>query len=55
MNNGALKARSIDVMIGLPHLSDGKLLDRARRLQQPVLVSANVRTAEQYSATLAAG
>ena len=41
MNSGALKARSIDVMIGLPHLSDGKLLDRARRLQQPVLVSAN--------------
>jgi hypothetical protein len=28
-------------MIGLPHLSEGKLLDRARRLQQPVLISAN--------------
>ena len=41
MNKGAVKPRSLTVMVGLPHLADGKLLARARRLQQPVLISAN--------------
>lgn len=41
MNTNGVKPSTIAVMIGLPHLSEGKLLDRARRLQQPVLVSAN--------------
>src|SRR3546814_18457122 len=41
MNDPLPKKRSITVMVGLPHLADGKLLERARRLQQPVLISAN--------------
>ena len=41
MNMDRVKPRTIAVMIGLPHLSDSKLLDRARQLQQPVLISAN--------------
>lgn len=41
MNEPVPKKRSITIMVGLPHLADGKLLDRARRLQQPVLISAN--------------
>ena len=41
MNTVRVKPSTIAVMIGLPHLSEGKLLDRARRLQQPVLISAN--------------
>lgn len=41
MNNGKVKPKAIAVMVGLPHLADGKLLDRARALQQPVLISAN--------------
>lgn len=41
MNIIPVKASRISVMIGLPHLSNGKLLDRARQLQQPVLISAN--------------
>lgn len=38
MNNAAIK---IEIMVGLPHLAAGKVLDRARQLRQPVLVSAN--------------
>ncbi len=41
MNDPLPKKRSITIMVGLPHLADGKLLERARRLQQPVLISAN--------------
>lgn len=41
MNKNMVKQRSIDIMVGLPHLSAGKLIERARALQQPVLVSAN--------------
>lgn len=32
---------SIEIVIGLPHLNDGPILARARRLQQPMLISAN--------------
>lgn len=32
---------SIEVILGLPHLNEGPLLDRARFLQQPALISAN--------------
>ncbi|BBD03547.1 MULTISPECIES: deazapurine DNA modification protein DpdA family protein [Sphingomonadaceae] len=31
----------IEIILGLPHLSAGAILDRARLLQQPVLISAN--------------
>lgn len=41
MNNRTVKPSSITLMVGLPHLSNGRLLARARSLQQPVLVSAN--------------
>lgn len=41
MNEPVPKKRSITIMVGLPHLADGMLLDRARRLHQPVLISAN--------------
>ncbi|MDE8650556.1 DUF7221 family queuine tRNA-ribosyltransferase-like protein [Novosphingobium album (ex Liu et al. 2023)] len=41
MNKNAVKPKSIAIMVGLPHLAKGRLLDRARQLQQPVLVSAN--------------
>ncbi|EQB05100.1 DUF7221 family queuine tRNA-ribosyltransferase-like protein [Sphingobium baderi] len=41
MNTSEVKQRSIEIIVGLPHLSAGKLLERARALQQPVLVSAN--------------
>ncbi|WP_337847819.1 hypothetical protein [Sphingomonas sp.] len=41
MNDPLPKKRSITVMVGLPHLAAGKLLERARRLEQPVLISAN--------------
>jgi predicted RNA methylase len=32
---------SIEIVIGLPHLNEGPILTRARRLQQPMLISAN--------------
>ena len=32
---------AIEIVVGLPHLSRGPLLDRARAMQVPVLVSAN--------------
>ena len=41
MNAPAPLKRSITVMVGLPHLAAGPLLEKARALQQPVLVSAN--------------
>lgn len=41
MNKRAVKAATISVMLGLPHLSDGALLRRARELRQPILISAN--------------
>ena len=41
MNKKPVKQKSIALMVGLPHLSRGKLLERAIALQQPVLVSAN--------------
>lgn len=40
MNDPLPKKRSITVMVGLPHLADGKLLERARRLQQPVTAAS---------------
>lgn len=41
MNMMSVKPSRISVMVGLPHLSNGALLERARQLQQPVLISAN--------------
>lgn len=41
MNISRVKPSAITVMVGLPHLADGKLLERTKRLQQPVLISAN--------------
>lgn len=41
MNIRRVNPASITVMVGLPHLSDGALLRRAREMQQPVLISAN--------------
>lgn len=32
---------TIEIVVGLPHLSPGPIMERARRLQQPVLISAN--------------
>lgn len=32
---------AIEIIIGLPHLNEGPILARARRLQQPMLISAN--------------
>lgn len=32
---------TIEIVVGLPHLSEGPILQRARLLQQPVLISAN--------------
>lgn len=32
---------SIDIIVGLPHLSEGPILERARALGQPALISAN--------------
>ena len=32
---------SIEILVGLPHLADGPILDRVRQLRQPALVSAN--------------
>lgn len=31
----------IDIMVGLPHLNEGPIFERARALQQPMLISAN--------------
>jgi len=31
----------IEIVVGLPHLNEGPILERARQLQQPVLISAN--------------
>jgi hypothetical protein len=32
---------TIEIVVGLPHLNEGPILQRARLLQQPVLISAN--------------
>lgn len=32
---------TIEIVVGLPHLSQGPILERARRMQQPMLISAN--------------
>ena len=32
---------TIEIIVGLPHLSSGPILERARLMQQPVLISAN--------------
>lgn len=32
---------TIEVIVGLPHLNEGPILQRARLMQQPMLISAN--------------
>lgn len=32
---------TIEIVVGLPHLSNGPILERARHMQQPMLISAN--------------
>lgn len=32
---------TIEIVVGLPHLSEGPILQRARRMQQPMMISAN--------------
>ncbi|WP_288806388.1 hypothetical protein [uncultured Novosphingobium sp.] len=32
---------TIEIVVGLPHLSQGPILERARRMQRPMLISAN--------------
>ena len=32
---------TIEVIVGLPHLNEGPILQRARIIQQPMLISAN--------------
>lgn len=32
---------TIEIIVGLPHLSNGPILQRAKRMQQPMLISAN--------------
>ena len=41
MNNRPVNPSTIDIMVGLPHLAGGPLLDRALHLGAPVLISAN--------------
>ena len=41
MNKKQIKASSVDVMVGLPHLGKGALLRRLEELGQPALISAN--------------
>lgn len=41
MNYRAVNTSTIEIMVGLPHLAGGALLERARRLGVPVLISAN--------------
>lgn len=41
MNNIPVNLSRIAIMVGLPHLAGGALLERARLLEVPVLISAN--------------
>lgn len=41
MNNASFTSTRIEIIVGLPHLNNGPILQRAKDLQTPTLISAN--------------